>query len=80
MSRIPDFSKVAFDGLQAGPAPTATKTKADWRTNEQIPVKSLYTADDTSDLEHTDFVARVPPFLPGPCATVHVPRRRTVRQ
>ena len=63
MSRIPDFSKVNLEGLQPGPAPAAAERKPDWLTNEQIPVKDLYTAVDTADLEHLDFVAGLPPFL-----------------
>jgi methylmalonyl-CoA mutase len=80
MSRIPDFSKVKLQGLQTGPAPASQEEKPDWLTNEQIPVKDLYTAADTADLEHLDFVAGLPPFLRGPYATMYVTRPWTVRQ
>ncbi len=49
-------------------------------TMEQIPVKPLYTADDTKDLEHVGFTAGVPPYLRGPYATMYVTRPWTVRQ
>jgi len=80
MSRIPDFTKVDLDDLQAGPASSEKSVGKPWMTNEQIPVKDLYTADDTADLEHTKFVAGLPPFLRGPYATMYVTRPWTVRQ
>jgi len=80
MSRIPDFTKVDLNDLQAGPAPSKKSAGNSWMTNEQIPVKDLYTADDTADLEHMDFVAGLPPFLRGPYATMYVTRPWTVRQ
>lgn len=51
-----------------------------WQTMEQIPVKSLYTADDLKDVEHLDYVAGIPPFLRGPYSTMYVQRPWTVRQ
>ena len=80
MSRIPDFTKVDLEDLQAGPAPSEKSAGKPWMTNEQIPVKDLYTAADTADLEHMDFVAGLPPFLRGPYATMYVTRPWTVRQ
>jgi methylmalonyl-CoA mutase len=80
MSRIPDFTKVDLDDMKAGPAPKAKTADSIWKTNEQIEVKNLYTATDTKDLEHTDFVAGLPPFLRGPYATMYVTRPWTVRQ
>ena len=80
MSRIPDFTKVALNDMQAGPAPKAAEDRAPWLTNEQIPVKELYTAADVEGLEHTGFVAGLPPFLRGPYASMYVTRPWTVRQ
>jgi methylmalonyl-CoA mutase len=51
-----------------------------WQTMEQIPVKSLYTAEDLKDVEHLDYVAGIPPFLRGPYSTMYVQRPWTVRQ
>jgi methylmalonyl-CoA mutase len=93
MSRIPDFSNVPFRGpdaavnadaarwqdeftAQAGQSPNETT----WNTNEQIPVKPLYTATDVKGLEHLGYVAGMPPFLRGPYASMYVTRPWTVRQ
>jgi methylmalonyl-CoA mutase len=51
-----------------------------WETPEHIPVKPLFTAEDTKDFEHLDFLAGIPPFLRGPYATMYVVRPWTVRQ
>jgi methylmalonyl-CoA mutase len=93
MSRIPDFSGVPFrkpDAVvgadparwrdeftgQTGRSPDETT----WKTNEQIPVKPLYTAADVEDLEHLGYVSGLPPFLRGPYASMYVTRPWTVRQ
>jgi len=90
MSRIPDFSGVPFrDSNSATDADTArwqdefTAQAGDdtaWNTNEQIPVKPLYTAADVEGLEHIGHVAGMPPFLRGPYASMYVTRPWTVRQ
>ncbi len=93
MSRLPDFSKVAFRSGTGDKQPelptweknfTATMGSSSsqwgWLTNEQITVKPLYTEADTEGLAHTDFVAGLPPFLRGPYATMYVTRPWTVRQ
>jgi methylmalonyl-CoA mutase len=93
MSRLPDFSKVPFrHGASEQKADhsvweksfsQATGTQpvdSNWLTNEQITVKPLYTAADTAGLQHTKFVAGLPPFLRGPYATMYVTRPWTVRQ
>lgn len=51
-----------------------------WETMEQIPVKPLYTKDDLKNLDHTDYLSGVPPFLRGPYSTMFVQRPWTVRQ
>ncbi len=51
-----------------------------WMTNEQIPVKPLYTEKDTAHLEHLKFTAGIPPYLRGPYPTMYVVRPWTVRQ
>ncbi|GIU76591.1 MAG: methylmalonyl-CoA mutase [Bryobacteraceae bacterium] len=74
----PDFSKIDFLPSTAGardcPADSA------WMTNEQIPVKACYTADDLARMEHLDYAAGVPPFLRGPYSTMYVLRPWTIRQ
>jgi len=51
-----------------------------WMTNEQIPVKPLYSAEDDVNAEHLSYVAGIPPFLRGPYASMYVIRPWTVRQ
>ncbi len=51
-----------------------------WETMEQIPVKPLYTKEDLENLEHTDYLSGLPPFLRGPYSTMYVQRPWTVRQ
>ncbi len=93
MSRLPDFSKVPFSGGKNGSTASVTTwqneftesagahpEQFEWLTNEQISVKPLYSAADVGNLEHTGFVAGLPPFLRGPYASMYVTRPWTVRQ
>ena len=94
MSRIPDFSKIPFGGkadkrtaggrdawrnaFQSGTG--KDPEEAIWKTNEQLPVQPMYTANDSENLEHVGHVAGLPPFLRGPYASMYVTRPWTVRQ
>ncbi len=49
-------------------------------TAENISVKSVFTKDDISNLEHLDFVAGIAPNLRGPYSTMYVRRPWTIRQ
>ncbi len=88
MSRIPDFTEVPLQppyeraerkGWQ-DLARAAGDPERTWRTNEQITVRPLYTAEDSAGLEHLDYTAGLPPFLRGPYAPMYVFRPWTVRQ
>src|SRR4030081_761329 len=76
MSRIPDFTSVAF-----GDVTVATTTTAPaWLTPEGIAVKPAYGPDDLAGL---DFLATYPgiaPYLRGPYPTMYVTQPWTVRQ
>jgi len=90
MSRIPDFSGIPFRGPDSATDADAARWQDEftaqagddttWKTNEQIPVKPLYTAADVAGLEHIGHVAGMPPFLRGPYASMYVTRPWTVRQ
>ncbi len=90
MSNTPDFTAMAYNppkseaGLaqwKAALDQAATDTiDFEWMTNEQIPVKGLYTEEDIQGLEHTGFVSGIPPYLRGPYPTMYVTRPWTVRQ
>ncbi|MDR0378883.1 MAG: methylmalonyl-CoA mutase [Candidatus Accumulibacter sp.] len=51
-----------------------------WMTNEQIPVKALYTEEDIAGIEHLGFSAGIAPNLRGPYPTMYVQRPWTIRQ
>jgi len=88
MSTFPNFSDIAYN-----PAKKAVDQKAweesfkkaagdvpVWMTNEQIPVKPLYTEDDIAGIEHLGFSAGIAPNLRGPYPTMYVQRPWTIRQ
>lgn len=51
-----------------------------WETPEGIPLKVLYTAEDTDGLEYTDTLPGISPYIRGPMATMYAGRRWTIRQ
>ena len=51
-----------------------------WETPEAIDVKPLYTAADTEDLEFTDTMPGMSPYIRGPQATMYAGRPWTIRQ
>ncbi len=76
MSRIPDFSTVAF-GDVAVPAPAGGEP---WMTPEGIPVKPVYGPADRDGLATVDSLPGLPPYLRGPYPTMYVNQPWTVRQ
>jgi len=74
----PDFLtiKPKFDSAATQDKP---KDKI-WKTNEQIDVKSLYTKDDLSSLQHLDYLSGLAPFLRGPYPSMYIQRPWTIRQ
>ncbi|MEH6592462.1 MAG: methylmalonyl-CoA mutase, partial [Halioglobus sp.] len=51
-----------------------------WQTAEDIPVKALYTAEDIEDLEYTNTMPGMSPYMRGPQATMYAGRPWTIRQ
>jgi methylmalonyl-CoA mutase len=51
-----------------------------WETPEGIPVKPLYTAEDTANLDYQDSLPGFAPFMRGPRATMYAAKPWTVRQ
>ena len=51
-----------------------------WRTAEDIDVKPLYTAADMENLEYTDTMPGMSPYVRGPQATMYTGRPWTIRQ
>ena len=77
MSRIPDFSTLAF-AQAAMPAPPLGETP--WLTPEEIPVKPIYGAQDIADIDFVDSYPGLAPFVRGPYPTMYVNQPWTVRQ
>ncbi|MBK1870059.1 methylmalonyl-CoA mutase [Taklimakanibacter albus] len=74
MSRIPDFSKIAF-------APSSSPTKPSvWQTPEGLPVKSAYDAADVAGLDFLNTWPGIAPYLRGPYPTMYVTQPWTIRQ
>src|SRR5690348_11317579 len=76
MTRVPDFSKVAFADV---PAPASAEA-APWLTPEGIAVKSTYQAADVAGLDGLDTYPGLAPFLRGPYPTMYVTQPWTIRQ
>jgi len=74
----PDFSKIDFRQIKN----TSGKinTQSTWHTAEQIPIKSVYSAEDLAGMEHLNYAAGLPPYLRGPYSTMYVMRPWTIRQ
>ncbi|KAB0265285.1 methylmalonyl-CoA mutase [Microvirga brassicacearum] len=78
MSRIPDFSAVAFADV---PMPTAAADVASpWLTPEGIPVKPVYGPQDRAGIDFLDTYPGIAPYLRGPYPTMYVNQPWTVRQ
>jgi methylmalonyl-CoA mutase len=74
MSRVPDFSKIAF-------ATSSSTTKPSiWQTPEGLPVKSAYDAADVAGLDFLHTWPGIPPYLRGPYPTMYVTQPWTIRQ
>src|ERR1700741_4824684 len=76
MTRIPDFSNLAF----ADAAAPASAEAAPWLTPEGIAVKSTYAASDLEGLAGFDGYPGIPPYLRGPYPTMYVTQPWTIRQ
>ena len=51
-----------------------------WQTAEDIPIKALYTAEDLEDLQYTNTMPGMSPYMRGPQATMYAGRPWTIRQ
>ncbi len=79
MSRIPDFTTVAFAPSPAAVSGAAAAT-ATFATPEGITLKSVYTGADTAGLDFVDTLPGIAPFLRGPYPTMYVTQPWTIRQ
>jgi len=56
------------------------RPEKDWVTPERIPIKSVYTKEDLTGMEHLGYAAGLPPFLRGPYSGMYSMMPWTVRQ
>jgi methylmalonyl-CoA mutase len=77
MSRIPDFSKIAFANVAAGGAQGGAGA---WTTPEGIDVKPFYGPDDLAGIDFLDTWPGAAPYVRGPYSTMYVNQPWTVRQ
>ena len=78
MSDHPDTEKwreLAGKGLKGKPVEALN-----WMTPEGIKVKPLYTAEDIENLEFTNSLPGLAPYIRGPQATMYAQRPWTIRQ
>ncbi len=75
MSRIPDFSTIAFTGTAPSPKGNVGQT---WQTPEGIDVAARHEAADTPG--YTPAYPGTAPFLRGPYPTMYVTQPWTIRQ
>ncbi len=78
MTRIPDFSEIAFAPSAAASA--AASAAEPWMTPEGIPVKGAYGPQDREGLNLAGSYPGVAPFLRGPYPTMYASQPWTIRQ
>src|SRR5574341_1092576 len=78
MSRIPDFTAVAFADVPR--ATISAGASGSWLTPEGIAVKPVYGPDDVVGLDFLDSLPGIPPYLRGPYPTMYATQPWTIRQ
>ncbi|WJY28411.1 MULTISPECIES: methylmalonyl-CoA mutase [Sporosarcina] len=76
----PDFSQVNLTGVLNGGQQRGQASDSPFMTNEGIPVRPMYTAEDMKDAGHLDGFPGIAPNTRGPYPTMYVSRPWTVRQ
>jgi methylmalonyl-CoA mutase len=74
----PDFSHIEFRDIKIPGATQETTTP--WETPEHITIRSAYSKEALSTLEHLNYAAGLPPFLRGPYSAMYAMRPWTIRQ
>ena len=77
----PDFSNIDIRDLSTGkPSNYRSNEAEDWMTPEAIPVPTIFTQEDLSELTHLNYAAGIEPYLRGPYSSMYVTRPWTIRQ
>ena len=75
-----DIKNAGFVAQNAAEWARANGIEADWKTSEQIQVKSVYTKEDLEGMEHLNYASGLPPYLRGPYSGMYAMRPWTIRQ
>ncbi len=75
----PDFSRIALDTSLRDDS-SIERPLEQWKTAEQIIIKSRFDQTDIKGMEHLNFVAGIPPYLRGPYSSMYTVRPWTIRQ
>ncbi|GAB3307836.1 methylmalonyl-CoA mutase [Haliea atlantica] len=74
-TNLDDWRNLAEKSLKGKPLDSLT-----WQTPEGIAVKPLYTAEDLDELQFTNTLPGLSPYIRGPQATMYAGRPWTIRQ
>jgi methylmalonyl-CoA mutase len=77
MSRLPDFTKIDWQGPKTIPAVAMDEP---WLTPEGIPIKPAYSEADLKGIDFLNTWPGLPPYLRGPYPTMYVTQPWTIRQ
>ena len=75
-----DIQKAGFAATNAAEWAKSNGIEANWKTPEQIQVKSVYTKEDLDGMEHLHYASGLPPYLRGPYGGMYAMRPWTIRQ
>lgn len=75
-----DIQKAGFAATNAAEWAKSNGIEANWKTPEQIQVKTVYTKEDLDGMEHLHYASGLPPYLRGPYSGMYAMRPWTIRQ
>jgi methylmalonyl-CoA mutase len=75
-----DLYNLPFRKTDSQEEKKSNQTEKNWMTAEHIPVKSSYSGEDLTGMEHLGYAAGLPPFLRGPYSSMYVVQPWTIRQ
>jgi methylmalonyl-CoA mutase len=80
MSEEQKYTLAEWEALATKQMKGLTPEEMEWHTPEGVPIKVLYTQDDVKDLEFTNTMPGLAPYVRGPQATMYAGRPWTIRQ
>jgi len=76
----PKYTLEEWQALATKQMKGLTPEEMEWHTPEGVPIKVLYTQEDTKDLEFANTMPGMAPYVRGPQATMYAGRPWTIRQ